>query len=400
MIISYKLYEYRTEFDLPMNILRVMGCESKHYGSMEKYLEALALECKKQQIKLYILYENTPESKEFIVNAEKNGAVFIRLKMKNKFDLNFLYGLYKIIKDKNIDIIHSYFSPTCHYTAFIGKIAGIKTLKTAGNMPLHSHLAIKGHLSFGLKLLVSVKQVIPTLFLDKLICISEAVKQEFQYFGIKSKKIEVINLGINTEIFDLEKVDNNYIYNEFGINNNEIIVGTVGRLEKQKNLSFLINVFGRLKKQNNNVKLLIIGDGSQKAELTTKCVELGILNDVIFTGRRNDVEALLKTIDIFVFPSLFEGMGNALLEAMAMKKACVVSDIDVFKEVLTNDFNGIICPQNNIDYFAARLIELIQDDKKRKELGINAWQTILNKYTIKLRVNKTVSLYNDLTHTT
>lgn len=382
-----------------ISVLRVMGCESKHYGSMEKYLEALALECKNKHIKLYLLYENTPESNEFLSNAVMNSATFIRLKMKDKWDISYLYNLYKIIKAYEIDIIHSYFSPTCHYTAFIGKIAGIKTIKTAGNMPLHSHLLYRNELSFSLKIFVSIKQLIPAIFLDKLICISEAVKKEFKTFGIRSKKISVISLGINTEVYDPEKINNQDIYKEFEISKGDIIIGTVGRLEKQKNLIFLLNVIDLLKQKHNNVKLIIVGNGSQRIELEAKCRELNIGQHVIFAGRRNDVEAILKAMHIFVFPSIFEGMGNALLEAMAMKKACVVSDIDVFKEVITNNVDGIVCPQNNVDFYVNSLLQLIMDAKMREEMGLNARQTILEKYTTNRRVNKTISLYKEISNT-
>jgi glycosyltransferase involved in cell wall biosynthesis len=133
-----------------------------------------------------------------------------------------------------------------------------------------------------------------------------------------------------------------------------------------------------------------------KEHLILKCRKLDILSNVIFTGRRNDIPAILKVINIFIFPSFFEGMGNALLEAMLMEKACVVSDIDVFKEVILNGHDGIICSLDDKNTFADIVIDLIPNKKKQDMLGQNARDKILSKYTVQKRVENTINIYKEV----
>lgn len=106
----------------------------------------------------------------------------------------------------------------------------------------------------------------------------------------------------------------------------ELVIGHVGRFSKVKNQSFLVDVFEQIKQQEPNSKLLMVGEGEELETIQHKCNSLGLDQDVIFTGVRNDVAALMQAMDIFIFPSLYEGVPVTMLEAQASGLPCIISD--------------------------------------------------------------------------
>lgn len=107
---------------------------------------------------------------------------------------------------------------------------------------------------------------------------------------------------------------------------NQYVIGHVGRFSAPKNHTFLLEVFFECKKINSDIKLLLVGDGEKYNEIKHKITKLGLQNDVIVTGVRNDVHELLLAMDVFVFPSLYEGLGISIVEAQASGLPCIISD--------------------------------------------------------------------------
>lgn len=378
-----------------LNILRVMGCESLHYGSMERYLVCLTKKCTQRGHCLHIVYENVPISGEFIREIYESGGNLIELKMRNKLDVFFLFKLRKIIINHNIDIVHSYFPFTWQYASVVACLMWRKVLRTAGNMPLTSKLPEKITKTFKLK--TSMRQRLFAIPLIKLICISDAVKNEYISLGIDPKKIETIKAGVDLDVYNPNKIKKLDFKKEFNIDKNkEFIIGTVGRLVHQKNIEFLIEVFKNINSKITNTKLIIVGEGPLRGKLLKKCEQLDLENKVILTGKRNDVPSIMDAFNIFVFPSLFEGMGNALLEAMALKKPVVVSDIDVFTEVINDGKNGFICSLSKPYDFVNTIMKLLMDPDLSKRIGNEAQLTISKKFDVNERVRKTINLYEKL----
>src|SRR5699024_8875272 len=176
-----------------------------------------------------------------------------------------------------------------------------------------------------------------------------------------------------------------------------IIVGSVGRLIEVKNYQALIEAFKILKKRKRNIdaKLLIIGDGKLRNKLEKQVEKNRLNNDVIFTGNldRDSVFGLLKEIDIFVMPSKWEGFCNALVEAMAAKKAVVCSDIPVLREV-AGDAALFAKPGKPVK-FAQNIIQLLENDDLLNEMKMKAGQraqtfslaACAKKYINEYRVN-------------
>ncbi len=144
---------------------------------------------------------------------------------------------------------------------------------------------------------------------------------------VNNKNFFVINNAINISHYIYSEENRAVIRHEFNIKTDDFVVGHVGRFSPPKNHIFLIQIFDELCKKRPNAKLLLVGTGNGISEIKNLCRELSIEDKVIFAGSRNDVGTIMSVLDVFCFPSVFEGLGNVLIEAQANGIACLASDV-------------------------------------------------------------------------
>lgn len=158
-----------------------------------------------------------------------------------------------------------------------------------------------------------------------------------RFFALHARMKEELNLVFsinNTEVMnnpvDLNRFSEEHISPEdsrklLALNPDDFVIGHVGRFNNQKNHSFLINIFSEVKKIKPNAKLVMAGDGDLRPEIENKCAVLGLTDSVLFLGNRKDIPDILPAFDIFLFPSLFEGLPVSLIEAQNTVPYCVAS---------------------------------------------------------------------------
>lgn len=225
--------------------------------------------------------------------------------------------LKQYVKNENVDVIHLHNEPF-KYLVLSGVISkNIRFFKT-----VHSEFQI---------IFSSKFKIITTSFFIKkyniqLIALHETMRKEL------NERFNVTNTVVIRNGIDMERFNPNYYINaqvplkyELGFTTDDFIVGTVGRLSKEKNQIHLIRTFYELSKRKSNAKLLIVGEGPLREELTQQIHALNLSNKIILTGARSDIPELLSIMDVFVFPSIYEGLPIVLIEAQAMGKKCVVS---------------------------------------------------------------------------
>ena len=143
-------------------------------------------------------------------------------------------------------------------------------------------------------------------------------------FG-KSNKAVLLHNGVDLNIFRFSLQDREDIRREFGITD-RFVVGHIGRFNEQKNHRYLLEVFQEILKVRSDAVLLMVGTGALENQIRSWVCELGLENNVIFAGQRLDIPKLLSSMDVFVFPSLYEGMPNTVIEAQATGLPCVIAD--------------------------------------------------------------------------
>lgn len=148
-------------------------------------------------------------------------------------------------------------------------------------------------------------------------------------FGKKAYErnaVHILKNAVDLDIFRYDSKNRESIRMEFGISDKDIVYGHIGRFSKQKNHVFLINIFADICRNKSNVRLLLVGTGELEDDIYKQCRQLGIEDKVIFAGVRTDISAILSAMDVFVFPSLYEGMPNTVIEAQATGLPCIISD--------------------------------------------------------------------------
>ena len=245
---------------------------------------------------------------------ESLGCKIYHLPKLNPFSKSYLNTLDKFFKEhKEYQIVH------CHQDCLSGVVLKVAKKNGVKFTIAHSHNANQDK---------NLKYIIKTLakknikkYSDKLFaCGDEAGRWMFN-----TDNFEVLNNAIDTDLYTYSKEKADKIKKEFGIEN-KFVVGHVGRFNPQKNHEFLIDIFNEVQKIKEDSVMMLVGDGDLRHEIEQKVRDLGLSDKVIFTGVRSDVNDLMQGMDVFLFPSLYEGLPVTMVEAQASGLKCIISD--------------------------------------------------------------------------
>lgn len=302
---------------------------------------------------------------------------------------NFCYIIFKLywllIKEKP-DAIHTHLFFANIYGRIAGRIAGIKAVITTLHNPDYSY-EDNGKWSYKFRKLID--KYSGRICNDYFVAVSSFVKKDFEK-QLGFKNIKVLYNCIDGPVFKQVSLDiANRKKNELGFNEDNVIILNVGRLHPQKGQACLIEAFNLVYKNNNRLRLIIVGKGCLEDELKDKVRKLNLEKEIAFLRDRKDISEILLFSDIFVFPSFYEGFGIALIEAMASGLPVIASNIDVLKELIDNNINGILIEKGDHRKLAETISGLIDNIELRHYLGRNAREKAIKlsdpiRYTKKL----------------
>lgn len=234
---------------------------------------------------------------------------------------------------------------------------------------------------------------------SKFISVSNAVRKNIinTNWSIDPAKVITVRNGIDLELIDSVSIGRKDARSRLGIPENEIVFGTVGRLAPTKGQSYLIDAFSRLRKKIPHSRLVIIGDGPLSGELKKKADNLGLSSSVSFLGYRNDIFELLRGFDIFVLPSLAEGLSIALLEAMASKLPVIASNVGGIAEVYGTAHCGKLVPSKDVSALESAMLEIyFLDEDQKKMLGENARKRVEEEFRVDAMSKKLSEVYESM----
>jgi glycosyltransferase involved in cell wall biosynthesis len=160
------------------------------------------------------------------------------------------------------------------------------------------------------------------------------------------------------------------------------VIGFCGVFRPEKQLPVLIEAFAQLRRQGLAARLLLVGDGPTMPECRARTEQCGVTEDVTFAGEQADVRAFLRRMDVFVLPSRNEAMPVALLEAMAMERAVVASNVGGIPEVIVDGESGLLTPSGDMQRLGSALAQLVTDPTLRRQLGIAARQRVEERFSL------------------
>jgi len=322
---------------------------------------------------------------DFIEKANKIGLKTKILKCRGQIDFRAVSELRKFFKEQGVTIVHSHGYKSNIYSYLAAINTGVKRVATCHNW-------------VSKKMIMKVYEMLDKLVLSKfdgVVCVSNDVKKQLSGFSQLSEKIYLIENGIDVSRFSVEK-DTKRKFSFFNIKEYEIIAGTVGRISPEKGHEYLIKAFKLVSEEMPDCKLMIVGDGVLRESLELLARSLEIEDKVIFTGKRDDVPELLNLMDIFVLPSLTEGMPMALLEAMAAKKTIISTDVGSIPKMIQNDFSGLLVKPGDTAGLASAIKSLIQNKPKALELGNSAFAKVSENFSSEVMAEKYFEIYRSI----
>jgi glycosyltransferase involved in cell wall biosynthesis len=215
----------------------------------------------------------------------------------------------------------------------------------------------------------------------------------------KSNNISVIHSGVDLSCFKRSKTESNPGRNELAIPPDSLVVGYVGWLIPIKGVTHLVNAMAEVVQRHPNSLLVLVGKGDDKGgeaiKLREQVQSLGLTDKVLFLGWRPDVNEITGCFDIFVLPSLNEGMGRVLVEAMAAGLPIVASRVGGIPDLVKHGENGLLVPPANAGALEQAISDLLSDKAKRKRMG-ETGKRMCRPYSIEAMVDKIDNLYSRL----
>ncbi|MFQ5867209.1 MAG: glycosyltransferase family 4 protein [bacterium] len=363
-------------------------------GGTEQQAEALARELLKDGAKVFVLTQRIKGLKR---KENLNGLIVYRDIIAPQW--GFIYGLSYLLttfiflwrKRKEYDVIH------CHIL-YLHTVSAILVKKLLKKKVI---VKIAGISKFGIGDIVRIKEIKGSKIIlgiskavDRFIAITREMRNELIEIGIKEEQILDIPNFVNTEKFyPISNEKRSELRNELFLPTDKEIITFVGRLSIEKGISYLIHAWSKVIIGYSQAVLLIIGDGVLMKSLKDKASALNLSDKIKFLGKKDNISEYLQASDIFVLPSLSEGMPNALLAAMACGLPCIATKIGGIVDLIDDDKDGILVKPASSKELASAILTLLKDEKSSKDFGSQTRKKILKRYSINSIVPAYINLY-------
>lgn len=292
--------------------------------------------------------------KEDFDRLSKSPIQYHRVPRRREQPVLYKKALEKVFKEGNYDAVWI-------NALMIVNLGNMKMAKKYGvkKIILHSHNAKTTAKQFSNLVHDVTKQFVHHYATDFWSCSEQATKWMFP--KKIHDKVKWIPNAIDIDKFIFNEEKRIKLRNEFNITDEEFIIGNVARIDYQKNQEFIIDVFSEFAKRKDKTRLFLVG-GGDTSSLELQATELGIRDKVEFLGMRSDVEDLCSMFDFFIFPSRFEGLGVALLEAQANGVPILASDVIPHEVIVNSNYHYLSLSDSPIKW-AEKILELHQEKR-------------------------------------
>jgi glycosyltransferase involved in cell wall biosynthesis len=342
------------------------------------------------------------------VLLEREGYNFKYVRIDRKFNLfsnlKSISGLYRVMKQGGYDIVHVHTPSAAVLARIAAKLARVPlVIYTAHGFYFHENMPKIEYIFF-----TNLEKILGRHFTDYIFVQSkEDYKIAKKLRIIDVDKLIWINNGVNLERFNpwRVKIDIVSFKQTLGIPSNGIIVTYIGRFVKEKGILDILEAFLIASKQHSDIYLLLVGDASsdeRDKETKQKIRDFLNLEDVnskiVLTGYREDIPEILKVTNIFVLPSYREGLPRSVIEAMAMSKSVVATNIRGCREEVIDGETGILVPPGDIESLASAILRLYKNSELRERMGINGRKRAEELYDEKKVIEKELLIIDKLSN--
>jgi glycosyltransferase involved in cell wall biosynthesis len=364
-----------------INVLQFI-CSTGFYGA-ERWVLALAKHLNKDKIRcdLAVTLEQNSQDLELVKHYKQKCGETFEIPMSGRFDLTVINKLVQLIKERNIDIIHTHGYKSDILGVIAAKKAGIQSIVTPHGFENADDLKLRTFIWLGCK---SMK------FADKVVPLSPQLCDDSRRHGVKEQRLVYVQNGV-----DLSEVEEQRLLPK-AINSNEKRIGFVGQMISRKNIFDILDIFNDLSNKHQNLKLILLGDGEQRAELELYANKLTHNNKIEFLGFREDRLELLQSFDLFVMTSTLEGIPRCLMEATAMGVPVAAYNIAGIDQLITHEQSGLLAKLGDKETLSKYWEKLLFDIDYATELTNNARDYVNEHYSAQRMANEYTDLFNTM----
>lgn len=325
------------------------------------------------------------DKNKFVEAAERMGIDATSIPIRGFFARFNVFKLVSLLKQNNIKLLcaHDYRADVIGYLA--ARFVGIPIVAVSHGWTAQT---------FKVRFYEFIERSI-LRFMDKVIAVSDAKSQELIKLGVPQHKVVTIHNVIDLDRFkNLSNTEDGKKY--FGLSSNTKLVGTIGRLSIEKGQRYFLEAAAKVKEIYRDVKFVIVGDGPEMENLKRLAKRLNVAEEVIFTGWREDVGSLFSSLDIFVLPSLTEGLPTAVLEAFACSKPVVATHVGGVPEVVQHMKTGLLVPPRDSKKLAEAILFALRNPRIADSLGYQGHQLVCEKFSFEKIIGKVEEVYKSV----
>jgi glycosyltransferase involved in cell wall biosynthesis len=321
------------------------------------------------------------------VRAAKLGVDYVEVRERHSFDRDILPQLREIIRSRGIDIVHAHDYKTNVIALWLARSTGIVPLSTVHGWTGHTW---KERLLY----YPADKRVLARF--PHVLAVSGQIRGELIKAGAHPDRVTTLLNGIDHRLFRHEPVRIPAARASFGLTRDDIVIGSVGRLEPQKRFDLLIQAFVRLQATRPQLRLVIAGDGSLREQLQQQVDAITFPGTCPLPGHQGDVTTVFHAMDIFVQSSDYEGTPNAVLEAMAFETPVVATDVGGTAELVTHGVHGLIVPAGDASLLADAIGKVLDDPPAAMQRALAARMRVERELSFDARVAALNGVYDRL----
>ncbi len=338
----------------------------------------------------------TRRAKGLAKNEQRNGFHIIRPatwgigKLKTiTFLISAFITLFQMRRHYQILHAHLAFGPAL-LAVCLGRLLGKKVIVKLGGSNAIGDIQVSLNTWRGRLRIAAIRH-----WADVVIALTEVMQNEALEVGISSQQIKLMNNGIDANLYRFDQKTKHDAKVNLKVQN-DITIIFIGRLDPVKSLKTAIDALKLSIATVPNIKLFIIGDGPERPNLEVQVQQHKLEEKVIFTGNQTNIKPYLQAADIFILPSITEGISNALLESMASGIACIASPVGGNNEVLDHGKFGYMPPVGDAKAWSDAFTELSKNHDMREKLGVTARNRVLSTYDFNVVGNGYIELYRTL----
>ena len=306
-------------------------------------------------------------------------------------DIRAFLSLYKLFKEEDFTIIHTHSSKA----GLLARLAAVLNKTPIVIHTIHG-FAFNDFMNIFKKNFFIYLEKLLAKWTDVLITVSNLNKKKIIDLNIaQENNIKNIYSGIDLSLFTNKR--NDEFRKELNLENNHLLLGSVGRLSNQKDPITMIEAFGIISKPFPNAHLALVGDGELKGKILEKIDQLKLDGKVHLTGNKNNPWSVYHSMDLFIMSSIYEGLGRSITEALSCGVPVVCTDVEGVPEIVRDNITGILVPPKDANKLADGIIRTLNDMETAKKMAEEGRRFVKDNFDVNKMVNDIDSLYNTLT---